>query len=275
MNEKESFPGPLAPSGCYRIIWDESQVRRFYQLHLAQFQESEYLSFLFFLVCRRKYFPSLTTTDTHFPRRTFSSHKNENLFVQEIRNYEVAEGLYKDKRNNAVIPASGLALYMTCDPLKEMDAWFKTQTEFNQRQQIMINHALLKGENKTEKNENKKSENPPMNVESIFKNKLHASPTKIFKKLDVDTKDPVLIAKLRAMMKENQIKPSLVIESCNGFHVALNQTNGDLPGSSQKILYDFGQAHKEWMTIERNAMLIIPGTFQGGFPTRIVDWLSP
>lgn len=264
--------GPLAPLGCYRIIYDESQVRQFYRRHVAQFEQETYYSFLLFLCCRRKYFPELTTTDVSFPRKTFSTFqkdgakKREDLFVQELRLYEVAEGLYTDKRNDAPIPTNGLAMYMTCDPLKEFPAWFKTQSEMNQRQQTMMERLMSDDPGKA------KQEPLRMNVESVFKDRLHASPSRIFKKLDVDTKDPEKIAKLRQMFKENGITPSLVIESNGGFHVVLNTQNGGISGEAHRALHEFGAANKDWMTVEKNALVIIPGTLQGGFPTKIVKW---
>lgn len=256
-----------APEGCYQIIHDEAQIRQFYQIHLQQYEEKNHLSFLILLMCRRKYFPESGITRTLLDRRTFSTKgygSREDRFVQILRQYEVAEGLYRDKKNNLTIPLSGLALYMTCDPLLEMAAWTKTQTEINQRQQKMLNQAL-QGD----------PIEPPlkMNIETVFRDRLHASPSGIYRKLDVDTKDDQLITILIDFLKENQIKPELVIESNGGYHVVINQKNGiGIKKETHRVLYDFAKANQDWISIEKNALVIVPGTLQGGFPTRLVDW---
>lgn len=81
-------------------------------------------------------------------------------------------------------------------------------------------------------------------------------------------------------MKEVGIKPHLIVESRGGFHVVLHNTmsfGGEdstkhSRGQMNHRLYQFAQENKDWMTIERNPLIVIPGTFQGGFLTKLVNW---
>ena len=280
----------LQPKGIHQIIWDEDQVRKFFQIHMAEFmrlKNTDY-TFLVLLIARRKYHPSMSTTDTNFPRKTMSCFCRseeqilfkEEEFIRMLRNYEVAQDLYRDKRTDEILPTSSLALYVVADPLLDFEAWIKTQTEMQVRTQQMI---------KTLQNPQPNSQILRFNVESIFKDKLHASPSKLFRKLDIDTKDPEQIKILQTLFQANKIKPSLIIESKNGFHVIL-RVKYDPLGNKKEILSLENLAHQVlhkfitdeqrkikkgedcWVSIEKNGMIIIPGTLQGGFKTRIVEW---
>jgi hypothetical protein len=90
--------------------------------------------------------------------------------------------------------------------------------------------------------------------------------------LDVDTKDPDKIESLKNFLREHGIKPQLAIETRGGYHVLLNRSS---LGKNHEKLYRFIQSSldEKWISIEGgNALVVIPGTWQGGFVTRIVNF---
>lgn len=273
----------------YKFIGNEDDIRKFYKLHLQQFTDQDYLTFIIIPIARRKYWQELSCSQFSINTKLFSSKKDENMFVREIKKYQIEEGLYVD--GETPIPASAMALYITADPMNEIQAYFSFQQKVGQR----IEKIICKKETK-----NNKDNDPPMNMVSIYKSCLHTSPEKTFRKLDVDTKEHHLILKLRATLDELGIRPHLVVESRSGYHVVLhnersfepatpidnhqdnkdnqnNQNNKDNKDKNNKdnmnkSLYAFAQANKDWVTIENNPLIVIPGTYQGGFLTKLVDW---
>lgn len=244
----------------YQFVSDEGQMRLFYQKHIMPFHEQNDLSYIILPTARRKYHPELGKSQMVTNTTTFSSLKTEDQFVERMRRYEIRDGTYKDQRTNESLPASAFAMYITVDPMNELRAFFKLQAEIGTRLEVRLR--------------NQETNSSPLKIESVYKSELHKCSENIFKKLDVDTKDPEKIEELRKILEENKIRMHLVIETKNGFHVLINTKNGDIDTEGNKALYQFvSQAEvKSWITVEKNAMVVIPGTFQAGFPVRIVNW---
>lgn len=261
-----------AADSLYKFIEDVEQVRMFYDKQIQPFNELPYLSFILLPTARRKNWPTLSRSQMVTNTRTFSSQKPFARFLEELKRYEIREGLYVDNRTGEPLPTEALIIYITLDPMNEIRGYYKLQGEMNDRLEKMIINTA-----KTVKDDPPSLELPKLDVISTYKSCLHSCPERIFKKLDVDTKEPDKILKLREIINQNNIKLHLVIETKNGFHVVIVQKNyasliQGINKVSERILYEFVESNKDWVTIEKNALLVIPGTYQAGYLSKIVEW---
>jgi hypothetical protein len=247
----------------HSFIGDESQIREFYRQHIGKYQNQNYYSFIIVPIARRKYWSLLSTSQENMGTKIFSSQKDEDRFVNELQLYEVKCGLYKDKKDQ-IIPTEALAFYITANPMNEMKAFFAMQREVSEKLEIML--TFDKGQNKKEPN-----------MISLYKKCLHKSDENFFNKLDVDTKDPEKIETLKIFLRDAMIRPELVIETRGGYHILLNKSS--IKGVKNEKLYRFIEKannnlgiEDKWIAIEKNPLLIIPGTYQGGFLARIVNF---
>jgi len=260
-------------SGLYQIIGDEAQVREFYRRHILPFSAEKYRSFLLLLHARRKYHAEMSNSQRIINTKPVSSKISENQFVRELRKYEVAEGLYVDSVKDLPIPNEALVIYMTADPLDEIQSFFGMQNELNSVLQELVQSSISSQvEDSIKIKIDTQEKTTSLKVINRYKSWLHKSNVKKFHKLDVDTKDTDKITNLRNLFLKEGIILHLVIESRGGYHVIIDKEHGILSNDSHRQLHLFCQQNKEWITIEKNALLVIPGTIQGGFLTRIVDW---
>lgn len=254
----------------YNFIYDENEVNNFFDKHLKPFMTSSYLSFLIIPTARRKYFPELSTSQTVLRSCDFPCNmKNDKeRFMLILRRLQIQKGSYTDKKTGKELPSEAFAIYLTVDPLNELKAYNKLQKQMADKFEKLISNALHKNQ---DQNTDEGTESTNLGIESVYKSCLHSSPEKGFKKLDVDSKDETHINKLKDLFKENDIVPHLVVETRGGFHVILNAHN--LSNDAQKNLYQFSTQNKNWMSIEKTGCLVaIPGTLQGGFKVKMVDW---
>ena len=110
---------------------------------------------------------------------------------------------------------------------------------------------------------------PNFKMMSVYKSCLHKSPVDKFLKLDVDTKEEEKIVSLRGFLKESFIPIHMVIESRGGYHVVIRKS---VIGVKHKNLYDFCTFNKSWISIEKSPLVVIPGTYQGGFLAKFAEW---
>jgi hypothetical protein len=234
----------------YQFIVDEVEVRKFYKHHLSKYADSKYLSFIIIPIARRKYWDKLSVSQFTVNTKLQSTREDEDNFVQEIRKYEVKEGLYND--NGVPIPRDAFGFYITANPMNELKGYFLFQKEINGYIEQMVS----------------RNEVPHFKMMSVYKSCLHKCPENDYVKLDVDTKDYEHIDELKQLFKKHGIVPHLVIESRGGYHVVLEKKK---LGKEHKTLYDFCTANETWVTVEKNPLLVIPGTAQGGFVPRIIE----
>ena len=269
--------------GTYNFIYDENQIKTFFQKHIKPFQSSPYLSFLIIPTARRKYFPELSTSQTVLRSCDFPCNikNDENRLILLLKRLQIQQGSYKDKKTGKALPSEAFAIYLTVDPLNEIRAYNKLQKQMADRFENLIMNGLHKStseptnesydiSNYSDKTDNQQPQTN-LNLESVYKSCLHSCPEKGFKKLDVDSKDESNINRLKTLFKENNIDTHLVVETKGGFHVILNSNN--LTSDAQKNLHLFSTQNKNWMSVEKTGCLVaIPGTLQAGFQVKIVEW---
>jgi hypothetical protein len=108
-----------------------------------------------------------------------------------------------------------------------------------------------------------------------------------YKQIDLDTKDIDKVRSVRDLLSSLNIHVTMCIETRGGFHMLFpRNANKD----TMKSLYEFKQKTSSkkpdingkivtdyWFSITNQPMVIMPGTYQGGFPAKIVDlndWLN-
>jgi len=225
----------------YKFVGNEEDVNTFFDMHI----KNSFGGFLILPLARRKYYLSLS--DSQINISTKIVYKESDL-LNELQRYEVAIGLYKDK--NGAIPNEAFGMYLSANPMDELEGFFSFQKDMLERIRQHING------NETNLNR----------IMSIFKSHLHKTVLQRYLKLDIDTKEPKNIEILTDFFKQNGINPYLIIETRGGYHILLD----NVCGSHHSILYKFAKEHPLFITIEKNGMIVIPGTYQGGFLTRIV-----
>jgi len=240
-------------SSHYQFIHDESQIQVFYDQMIKPYVGLDNHAFIVIPIVRRKYWSQLSTSCITINSRVISTKKlNFAKFLAYLKRYQIEKDLYHDS-NHQPIPQHAFGLYITLNPMDEVKASFLTINDFNK--QLKDNY-------------DKKTQEFRFNHIKVYKSNLHTCPIKKYVKLDVDTKNPTLIQKLNNFLTKHQISVVLKIETKNGYHYVL-------PKEDQcKELHTYLKQEKKnsttedcWVTIEQNANIIIPGTYQGGFPT--------
>ena len=235
----------------YNLIYDEDQIKKFYDILIKPFIEKPNLTFIIIPITRRKYWEELTSSQINLSTKLVQTHNlTYDRFLNILKRYEVAEGLYTDPKSNKPIPGSAIAFYMTANPMDELKAMFQLMTEFNNDV-----HDRLYGSNE---------KHPSWKTESRFKSCLHQHPVKedAVIKLDVDTKEEDKIQSLNRLLEEWNIPVVMKLATKNGYHYVLKRE--DQNQELHKFVRD--KNNSDWVSIEKNPLILIPGTIQGGNP---------
>lgn len=234
---------------CHILIHDLEQIEKFYSLFAGYLQND--FCFILKLLARKKYWPEgnikggqILTTEIIY----------KNDIIKSIRKLQCDVNAYVDK-DNKVIPTSALCLLLDLRPKSCLIAMSET-----------IN-SRIKGDEQ--------------HVYSKFRKILNSTNigANDFKQVDVDTKDIIVIKEIFRVSRLDQ-NIIITIETHNGYHLVIK--NGNL---NNKMLHEFREYHKiekldvngkkyydYLFTITHNPMVVVPGTYHGGFKSKIVDW---
>jgi hypothetical protein len=123
--------------------------------------------------------------------------------------------------------------------------------------------------------------------EEIPKCETTGGPT--YRQIDLDTKDVDEVRMCNTLLQETNIKVIATIETRNGFHILVRNEG---PGSKDAFrrMHEFKtqtQFQKKsvkgtpvtdhWFSLTNSPVVILPGTYQGGFPARLITldaWLD-
>ena len=244
---------PIETKRCYQLIYDEGTLRGFFQLHFYAFNN---VIIILTLVARRKYYAQLSNSTVKLGRELIylgdDRQANEDNFIKKVKKFQIEDGLYEDKGKS--IPAEGLVLYVSLNPMSELKGYFGLQKESLRKIEEIIGKVGL----------------PSLKVISTFKSQLHKCGShKTYLKLDIDTKDPIKLLKLKELMKMEKMRCYLCLETHHGYHLVMR--NGlDVQDQSYSKLYELARGEKDWLTVEpANSLLALAGTYQGDFPVKI------
>lgn len=250
------FAEQNVPDQIYKIIGDETELRKFYKLWISPQSREPNHYFGLVLRGRRKYYPALSNSEKTTCNKVIKAGVTEDEFVNAIQRMMIPVGTYYDSSGTS-IPLSALVLYITINPLNHLRALTGLQRKLSEH----IEHLLLTPNEKTPQ---------ILNPDAEYFSQLHSSDYKVWTKLDVDTRDPLLITELNDLLKRLGVEIGLIIKTKNGLHYAIRK--GSISKSAHQAMYKFAQEHIEWMSIENGSpMLAVPGTTQGGFTPIIVD----
>lgn len=248
------------------LVGNEEDVRRFHRLHIAPYAncDRKNLAFLLTPVARKKYHDELARCNHHLSSEIFHPGTTDDAFVRLLRRYEVPSGVFVDSKGVA-IPPSAIAMYMTVNALDEVKAYVEMQHVLNLRLYDMSRNVST----------------PAFKVSKAYKSALHKSALSHFVKYDVDSKESKHIDALRHLLAEYDITIHLVVETRGGYHLIIDNRTGYATSNKNAnvariALKNFVDENKDWISQENSQSLIaIPGTYQGGFLTRIADeWIQ-
>lgn len=193
----------------------------------------------------------------------------ERRLYQNILRLETPIGSYTD--NDINVPNHALALYVMIDPKDTIKAMSKVLSKCVDS---LTNYS--------------KSEELP-NAYSLYREEIPKSNStgQKYKQIDLDTKDLKQVEETHALLVKLNITIIMCIETHGGFHIIYS---ADTDKDINRALYEFKQktAFKKdnidgktvtdyWFSITHQPNVIMPGTYQGGFPARIInlnDWIT-
>ncbi len=248
----------------YKLIHDPEQIKQFGKLFLPT---ENRLVINLSLVARKKYAPELPDLVYILQRVIVGGDADREKAANHLSRYvmrlETPIGSYIDK-NDQPIPNEALALYAFIDPKDTVKALSAT-----------LHECVEKISN---------GESVP-NAFNLYKDQINKSksPTtgKQYRQIDLDTKDPDQIETVKAVLEKTGVKVLMAIETRGGYHLIYEHDRA----INNKALYEFKETTKfekldrngkptkdHWFSIPSSPMVIVPGTYQGGFKTSIVNW---
>lgn len=254
----------MAENDSYCLVGNEGDVRMFFEFHLSDFELEAHLAHLLILIARKKYCETLSKAG-NLPTTILHAYKGEDRFCSAIRRYEIksASKTFLDSAGNP-IPSSALGVYVSVNPLDERKAYLQLQNAMNQKIFELVSTTTA-------------SSSVPFDVQKTYQSVLHKSAVSRFVKYDIDTKEEEKIGKLKALLREEKIEPHFVAETRGGYHLVLcNKTSfPEKQSEARRRLAEFVSQEKEWISKEDSGALVaVPGTYQGGFLVRFVDWVE-
>jgi hypothetical protein len=260
------------------LVWSEEEIkgyaRAIYALHWT---DTCLDRGIFFIMpwARKKYWPefegSCNEATRHLarefvPMRSRSVADVEtfaDLFYRCVLRCDVPPGAHVAHRANGTnvpIPRSAMAIYASIMPHDEVQGMYKASQDF---MHFLYDHAP----------------HERFRTHARITSAIHKSPcvgrTKLMD-LDVDTKDPLLLAQLVACFGDLGVWDAvrLVIETRGGFHVLLASKE---VGKAYPAIAAFCKAADKdargdpWCSMSsKDNVVPLPGTVQGGFRVRLV-----
>ena len=256
----------------HKIIHNPDDIRSFANTFNI---DKKHLGLCLYLTMRRKYYPTLSQSIIIVNRIIIPGGLEfKRCLYQNILRLETPLGSYTDR--DIVVPDEALALYVMIDPKDTIKAMSKVLSKcVDSLCCNSLQHEL-------------KSEDLP-NAYSLYREEIPKSDSigQKHKQIDLDTKDLEKVVEVHELLTRLKIAIVMCIETRGGFHIIyLANTDKDV----NRSLYEFKQKtafNKEnidgkmvtdyWFSITKQPTVIMPGTYQGGFPAHIVnleDWIK-
>ena len=290
----------------YSLVYDEAQVKQFYELFAAPLlvksettlrnDEKETTTnvpllqdrvMVFLLLAREKYLRHNDNTTTirftennlHLPRTLISRYDPEE-FLKLLKRYEVPFGCYTyedEKKQAHPLPNESLVIYFDLQVKSTLQAFNKLSKSIQDNLAALVQEVAP-----TETSYNL------CRIQSDLLSQIHASNATAlnvpqYLDLDVDTKDRTILQSfVQAVWCSIEQAIRVIIETHGGFHIVLNKS--EMKSAHNKCLHDFlrdprmkliavncnGQpCTKTHISLVKNPMVPLPGTKQGGFPVKM------
>lgn len=241
----------------YNLIHDENQIAKFLEIFYAPLENIDYVLPIV-MFARRKYNSNLSRGEILL-NKIFIDSSDNIINVRKIKKLNVPMGCYRDGDND--IPNNSLIIYGYIVPKDPVLALNRTMTKYLEDMRISRNTKIHK------------LYNSEILRSDIKGNGAHTI-------IDLDTKDDTNIQKTKQILQQANVLPFIVIcvETKNGYHIVFKK---DVT-IDRKMLHDFkketefdkksndGKNIKDyWFSISRANMIVLPGTYQGGFKASI------
>jgi len=254
----------------YRLIYDASIVKQFLQHFGTTLKDPGAEQYMSFLAARRKYCDGHKDRGTTGFKRFPLSGNDPDMHFRMLQQYEVPLGSYTD-HNGKPIENKALVMYFLLNPRCSVKGYFELQTNMGQ-----LLSEVARGL-KTTRSFSK--------VSGYHKSALQKSksPNRLWVELDVDTKDPAVLSRVREVIKVADKAHECTIETRGGFHVIyrLEEVKHHLQEfhrifkRSKEFQFQEPTRDKEakmiakyYVDINTDPSPPVPGTIQGGFHVR-------
>ena len=270
----------IIPDQYYQIVYDYKQVYEFAKRFLPS-KSTQVMNLTLF--ARRKY-------DSNIPKATI---KLKQMFLCGCERDD-SNTIFRDQKCQKLV----IELYRLHCPIGSFNI---NSTEVISNDALVVYAHLIpknpiKALNKTltqcidtifeESDDNKKLRN----VLSFLHDEIGRTNSRIDKNeklthIDLDTKDPGKIIKVRTILEEANITPfiRMCVETRSGYHIIYNSRPVE-NCINHKMIYDFKNKTKiinknvlgedvvdYWFSITNTPYVAIPGTIQGGFKVKFCD----
>jgi hypothetical protein len=233
----------VTPTSHHEFIHDQKQVEMFSHL----FMDETDGTFMIMQSARKKYNPQVFLRKAFFNRSAYR-HGGPVCLLHTLQRYNVPKGCYRDD-NSTPLDHDSMVLYMSLNPRN------------TRKSALEVSKILLE--------DFYKGAQDFSHVESRWKSQLQKrAQHKIFLTIDLDLKE-LLEPIYKELLEKGFPYPYAVVETRGGYHLIYRHSALD---SQQKefVFRDLNKRNK--IDVFGDPVCPIPGTIQGGFPVRFVDW---
>lgn len=255
-----------------KMYFDENELRRFYDLVCGPLPTGEvrFLSFSArnkYLTATEREFYSLGRTEM-FMRRTVR-HDGFEALLHKVHQMYTAVPAYTT-RNNIPIPKKALVLYFNINPSSSLKALEILSAQLSQIQSDLVTKAV--GGKDFSQDLYKLDKLDTMVMDAYQKAQVKG------KWLDIDVDIPHehvgILHSMLGQFRDRGVR-FIVITTKSGYHVLLDRTtlkfNFNEVLSSANVLREDRGIEGE-IIVNKNGMIPLPGTSQGGFPVKLFIW---
>lgn len=257
----------------HNLIYDEEQIVKFSELFYKEIPEQ--YSALVYIAARSKY-DSTILSQKMIDRRYIN---NAEQLIITVRRYCCAIGSYVDGRGNTITDKA-MVVYASINLHDQQ----KGMEEFIQNYQSILINSIRTIQNALS-SDNDKSINLN-DIDNFLYNpcsKLKSSIQKYVKTkylhIDMDSKENEHKTYFIKECGKNEAEPCYIIETMNGYHILfdmkkLEKKNGPIRKAFNKkfLIKNIPGFDYVFTIAQKNACVPLPGTLQGGFKVKFIDW---
>ena len=272
LKNREVSEGEQTLMSYVKLIHDEEEVKRFFDLVLPPLTGTE--CYFVSLSARNKYLSEeerevFSLGRTEMFNKTVVRKKEWNRFIRALRKMECDERGYTT-RSNLPIPSKTLVCYININPSDTIKTMFAFQKLLQEYAVEIASIAFKNGKIENLENRINKIDN---NLMTCYQK---STGTKHWMDFDFDiVKDERVIESTNEILDMKGITRFFWIDTKSGYHLLVDtnqvQCNpDDLSSEIEHALWDEHDIDAEEIIYNKNAMIPIPGTFQGDYPVRLI-----
>lgn len=240
------------------LIWSTKEIANW--LQILGVDRGVDQTYMIYLSARKKYCDSIDKTRECY-RRTLCSQGSAEI-MQTIREFEVGLKLDRDP-----VPMESVVCYMSINPRDLVRAGRETHEELYQHLLKSRPEVFKMAVSRTHK---------------LFLSKAQRYGKKDLLVIDLDVKSEY--DRIRSKLRELEVTPLMVVETHGGYHITI--TNESLKANKEAAKYLYRELNNEMFSsvnslgepikkhvadLHNNPFSAVPGCYQGGFKTRIIE----